>query len=366
MEKQFKEALRQWIQAMLDDSRLTTSLPPLSVAISDRLRDEQIAQIVRRPDQTVFIEVAYRFVGELQTLIAKNREALTNACFDGVEFDPADPVATQAVAEAAKSLTISFDVLHEVFHLLSGHLSVGVSDDVSAASSQTIGESSLDFTMHDGLDATVEIVPLRRRYYRELEADNCALQCLSQLPLPAPVMNLLDSIQFDDSEAPVPNRILELDSIHRAMGFRLLAATSWLIVQLIELKRSIFLKRKLREYPLSSARLLAGLTTLLEESAGLSGARVDSTGRRSHTLTEEDVENIRWFLSYVLKPVTLFLPSAVATTEQTTSMIELMQDLGALLIGGETKTAAGIEVLELQTLRKDMDERYGPHRYYNP
>ena len=83
-------------------------------------------------------------------------------------------------------------MLHEIFHVLCGH--VGEFATSSAAANFAFEEHSPSFAAHEhilnaeaGADrisesSVVLTQAMRESYYKELEADNCALQCLTQLP----------------------------------------------------------------------------------------------------------------------------------------------------------------------------------------
>ena len=239
-----------------------------------------------------------------------------------MEFDATDDAVTSMVTDAVESIVVSFVVLHEVYHILAGHLNVGLDDEPSRGHLYAVRESSLGFSAAVELGTPIDVHRLRRCYYQEHEADNSALQCLMQLPVLEPVADLIGAIEVEDDQDGTPARPCEMTGIHQLVMFRLLAASSWLIVQLVEFKRNFALRKSFDEYPLSSARLLSALSTLLEEFAGLSVTSVDASGAGFHTLSDEGIAEIRRYLPLVLKPLAVHLPATTATG-QTASMLEL-------------------------------------------
>jgi hypothetical protein len=358
--QRFEISFNHWWRAIEADGRLKMRPPAPSIqVISQHAFD--IAQIVPRANPA--IEVAATFASDVASEVRSNSGIAAQACLAGLEFDD-EAYAQGIVAEVIEELSVSFVILHELFHILAGHLREHVdfpagNDPAAAFDEATLGVASTSRPI--AFDETER--ELLRAYYREFEADNCALQAIVQLPMQAALRNVVELIEDDE---PTAEAVLSLANIPRLIAFRLVGSAAWLVIKLIESKRSHDLRRRLDGHPLPAARLLASFITLLEEYVGLSRVAADENGRRQHQSTPTERKLLLDFLSEGLKPLLVHLPPITTggDASDTLPMPSIAGEIAALMFGGEVATAAGREVVRVQSLRPEMESRLASRRYY--
>ena len=293
------------------------------------------------------------------------QDLIVLSCLDGIEYDHSAPAVSDLIAAAAIELLLSFVVLHEIFHILCGHV-----DERKASSTATklaFEEHSLNIDhAGDQVDSLVGSVTqlIRESYYMELEADNCALQCLSQLPLPKSFIEILSCFETED-EATEFTSLDECDGVRRLVGYRFLLVITWQMIQIMEARRGPNLRKRFNDHPYPGARLLAAIATLLESFAGLA---VDKAGDRTITLDEATSSDMKLFNEQVLKPV-LKQEWPVRDTSNAISGVEtfplwIAKETLNLLKHEEPETDSGRELAELDCVRRPMVERMSNYRYY--
>lgn len=354
MTPNLRSSLKFWWKAIKADSRLVGSPPAPSFELVDD-PSLHVAQIkLLNPPA---IEVASSFVDEVQSEIQTHLSDVCQAVLFGLDFDHSDPIAGQYVSKALLEQATSFVNLHELFHILSGHI-----DDLKQRKGQThYGEASLG--MAKGTAATEEEID--ESYYREFEADDCAIQCMTQLPMQEEIIDFLTAIEIDDEDGLLTHRLMDSEGIPKMMGFRVVGVAAWLIIRLIESKREKQIQEAFDDHPLPEARLLSCLTTLQEEYADLSAEVVDGEERRTVETTDEQSRRIVEFAEWVMKPMMLQLPPMYESGDRLPlGLLEIGYDMNSLMFGGEMQTDAGREVLRLQSMRSRMEARLQPLRYY--
>lgn len=355
MDTAFKQSLRFWWKAIKADERLTGSPPAPSFEL---VADPSLAVAQIKLHETPAIEVSTNFVGEILDDLDKNFQHVCASVLSGLEYNEDDSETTDFVRKALVEQIISFVNLHELFHILSGHLRDLQQQshvEIESLSEQTLGmASSSNMPCQEDIDES---------YYREFEADNCALQSMVQLPMRMETVEFLSAVEVDGGI--LTHRLIDCEGIPRIIGFRLIGVATWLMVRLIESKRQTEIQATFNDHPLPQARLLSCLTTMQEEYASLTAEIVDGKAERSITPSKEQSDQIVKFAELVLKPLMLYLPPIENTSNSTsTGLADLGHDMVRLMFGGEMMTDAGREVFRLQSLRETMENRLSQLRYY--
>lgn len=352
-ESDFEESLKWWWKEIKSDSRLQ-AMPSAPIFDLVESASFEIAQVV--PRSTPSIEVAATFSKDIESELDARLEEATCAILSGLEFEDSVDEAMAFVESGLRENVVSFVVLHELFHILAGHLR---EQEKYLDSRRPLSEMSLG--MADSNDITeFDESELLRSYYREFEVDDCALQALVQ----EKSLDFLSSIETEEQDGLLAYDLTNSYGLPKVFGFRLIAVSAWLMVRLIESKRAPQIREQFELHPLPSARLLSCFTTLLEEYTQLSGEEMDAGGRRSRKPTEGESESIVEFFELVFKPLAVHL-SPIELSSNATALADFAYDMNGLMFDKEMKTAAGELVLRLQSLRPEMESRLSSCRYYH-
>jgi hypothetical protein len=317
------------------------------------------------PEEPLRIELSRRFVDEISGFNSRRQDLIVRSCLYGIEYDPSNAGTADWIVEVVNELLLSFVILHEISHVLCGHVDERVAS--SGAAKLAFEEHTLN--VESGVDQVCDssgspVQAVRESYYMELEADNCALQCLSQLPLPMMSIELLSSFE-DENEAIESTSIDECGGVGKVVGYRLLLVVAWQIIQLMEARRGPDLRKRFADHPYPGARLLAAISTLLEGFASLA---VDKAGDRTLTLDESTSSDMKLFNEEVLKPV-LKQDWPVRDESDAFSGVEtfplwVAKETLNLLNQETPETDSGRELEELNSVRRQMLERMSRYRYY--
>jgi hypothetical protein len=356
VESDIRESLSYWWSTLGEDTRIVKMPAMPTIAFPASAGSTALIW----PGEPARIEVFQEFIGEIGDVVNSSAGALMAACLDGLEIEGGQE-AEAMVKRAALDLMQSFVILHEVFHLLCGHV-----EEFSRRDEEL--NRPLD-EMHFGIDnsgfderPTMALAQdeLLKAYFREVEADDCALQCLLQLPMQDALLEIVASIDTPDDS--IPTQPLQLTGFAQVVAFRLVFASAWTIMWLFEARRSQEIRKASHRHPLPAARLLAALFTIMEEFAGLISTP-DGRGRRSCILSETTAASSRLFLDAVLKPVfKMPWPDLPNVAELSPQIIVL--DLASLMLNREPQSAAGRELSRLNGIRSEMTRRLRPYRYY--
>lgn len=313
----------------------------------------RIAQVV--PREPPAIEVADVFADELLAKLAALAEPLSEACLSETDVEGDMSTAREMVTNALAELSSSFVVLHEAFHILAGHLRELEQSNPSI--NCKLDEFSLGMDTSSPPTMNPEMSDLQRAYYREFEADNNALQAMIQLPMPPATELVL--VQASDTEPEMAPILARQELLAKIIGFRILAAASWIVIRLVERQRAPALQRS---HPLPGARLLAAFITLVEEYAGLSQAKRQTDEIRLPIKpSKEQKRLVLEFTELVLKPVLVHLTAS--NGDESIPLPIYVKEIYNLMFNQPMETPEGNEVLEIQSLRTEMVERLSPFRY---
>jgi hypothetical protein len=336
---------------------LNRALPTFMLRRSDdaalKARVEEV-----KPGEVV-VELGGPFLAQLAGMI------------EGVdELDLAALVAVEAVADAPEAedvrialhgLVRHFVVQHELFHVLGGHLAHLAATSRKAITS-LIEPGGLQLSGKGRNSAETGQIELAR--YRELEADNSALQIM------------VDHCSFGDLAAalkqPEAVPITDHDGTDRILAFRIMFAAAWLVLLALERDQEADVDLS---YPWPAARLLSLLSTLLLHYTGDKGMREDQDSQRYLSMSGQTIEPTREFLTAVAGPVVKFMVTrtdAAAVVERfrrnepgpSALLDAVMRDLKDLLLDGPIHSAAGRQLLELQSKRRRYNELFAPYRMF--
>lgn len=359
LEAELRHAFGGWMDTIHASQllRRRPGVPALRISEDPENARTALIWLRERPE----IEVFSGFLRDIRADVEANAEAILAACLGDVPAADAE-AKRAALLDAVLHLSHSFVLLHELFHVLCGH-----ADELR----QARGALALD-EVHLGLSDDGAVPPgdeaVSEAYYRELEADDTAIQWLIHaVPLDA----LAPVLVYPGSGRRAPRRSMGLSrGRSRVLSFRVLLVTLWLMIRLFERRRGAELRAHGARHPLPAARLLAAIATALEEYSAADTSRIDqATGKKLQILDDRHVILMRSFFREVLKPVLVApWPGLVVRLDDDgweTSPIWIAMESGNLLFKRPAETAPGIELERLERLRPRMMERLEAYRYFN-
>ncbi len=370
LEQTFCLAFDRCWESFLHDPRMIRMPERPTLLFAEDPKNEKTAELLL---QKPVIRVYQGFLVDIQEIIEKHAQVLSQACLNDLDLK-AHEADTRLLA-CVLEITASLVLLHELFHILCGHWDVVRSlapDDHQALSLDeaifTMGE-----TTSDAIASRIEInnapSPHHRSYFLELEADNTALQWLMQAAPPNTLSTLLSALWPNGFHEP-PSAIADLEGSARILAFRLLFSASWLVVLLMEQKRPEALLKKTRSHPLPAARLLANTFTLMEQFAELDSIFVGESGYKTLTLTDRESRDMVGCLRKVIVPV-LKAPWPVSDSSAVREGLVafspfLITELRNILSQKPPESGLGDELEKIELLRREMTDRFQPHRCFTP
>ncbi|HET7461577.1 MAG TPA: hypothetical protein VFJ82_10020, partial [Longimicrobium sp.] len=334
--------------------------PPL-LRISEDPENLETALIwVRRFTE---IEVFTGFLADVHAEVSGNAAAIHAACMDGLQPGERGWAAPGEVCRRVLGRSLSFILLHELFHFYCGHV-----DELRARSGDPSRAFCLD-ERHLGMAAApqgaAEDEAFLTAYYREMEADNSAVQWMMLAAPWQPPAAEAATPRRGPRPRPAPPMLLR--GAARILEFRVLLVTLWLMIRLMERKRGPAVRERGAEHPLPAARMLAGVATVHEAFAGIDGWKINAAGEKVRTLETVHVRRMRRFLRHVFKPVLRAFVTGMAPGDDgfQASPVWIALDTGNLLLGNEPVTEPGRQVKRVERLRPRMLARLEPFRYFN-
>jgi hypothetical protein len=338
--------------AVLSDARLHDQPPPVKIAFSDRLSSKRGARI--RP---FVLEVSTQFALDLHNELGSVQDALAGLAFSTPSLRRAH---RGKVLAAIEELTIGFVLLHELFHLIGGHLDWY---DARRANGLKVDGQQLCLQLTSSKRHGGQGAPTYRStadaYLLECEADCSAIQWIVQAMPQSKLRRLLRTQAASMTSFPQPQRLA---------AFRLLLASVWLVIRRLESGKEKLVRNSSETHPLPVTRVFAGFGTLIREYSCISDLRYDAQGGGQRTLTNSDVISMREFLERVLKPVLTsdwnpgspHLPAESLEAQ----MRFYLHDFGNHMLNRPVQTIAGHELLRMERARFRMDRGLRPFRYY--
>lgn len=338
-------------RAVASDERML-ALPPQPILIFEHpAHGDFMARIVGRRRST--IQISHTFARAVGREVGLEAPLILSAVLGA---RPVSTPARAAVIRAVHDLAILFVVHHELSHLVGGHVAWRAAS--SSAPRRAFDEVNLGLGDDDSAGATTSSREAREAYYLEVEADNSGLQWLMQSRPPASLGRLSGH-----------GRVALVDSTGdaRVLSFRMLMVAVWLVMRLTEARRNPRIVKPSASHPRPAARLLAAIATMMEHFALLTELRADASGQRIQTLGEQQAEDSRLFVTEVVRPVLRVdwsRPGAPLVSGSLSKTLPLvLRDLHNLLLIRKATTPGGIELEQLERLRRRMNRTLAPHRY---
>lgn len=335
--------------AVLEDSQLKRQPPPLVIGFSEKLQPGAAPSLASGDPFVITVPIG--FAKSLHEEVRGLSNQLPVLAFDS---PPSSRAATKQTLEVVESFSVSFILLHEIFHLVAGH--AGWVNRRSRSLSFEKGQTGLPLSYA----ASQSYTAASKAYLLEAEADCSAIQWMCQVLLPALLHRLLETrikpIQF-------------LSGRHRVVAFRILLASIWLAIRRLESAREELLRNNSKTHPLPTTRVFGAFGTLLMQYSRISNMRYDSDGGAQHKLSETDVTAIRRFLRLVLGPVLKcdWNPERTGLPPESleAQMRFYLRDWANHLLNKPVTTVVGRELLRMEKERFRMHHSLSSFRYYS-
>jgi hypothetical protein len=341
-------------EELRDDRQILDEPPDLSLSLSDRLSARRAARI--RGGQRIVIEVSTQFAQNLENGFSEVSNVLLGLMSGSSAAERLDPAE---VIELFRELTSTFVILHEVFHLIAGHIGW----IISRRPERDFDEEALGLHLDSGRRKKTSPDPsystIADAYLLESEADCTAVQWMI-LSMSQPTLR-----RILGTRAPT---IMTFPKQRRVVAFRLVVAAVWLVIRTMESTRREVIANNSKTHPLPSTRAYTVFGQCLSAYSVVDDVRYDSRGGAQHTLTDEDVKSMNEFLKKVLLPVLrsdwnprseLLPPSSLEA-----QLLHYFPDFGNHLLNRPVTTAVGREMLRMERARFRMDRSLRPFRYY--
>jgi hypothetical protein len=340
-----------WRSVSADQLLLKAPLRP-EVVFSGGLSEEVCAEI--EFTDSVSIYISSKFIASLQSELRSHGRTLAKLAFEPGSSAPCNAdLPVQAVEEFA----IAFVLLHEIFHLMGGHIEWMSSQNFLSFDERRLGLSPR--RPHESGKAP-SYQKLGKAYLLESEADCNALHWIVQ-SVPGPALKQLLGGN--------PSAITLYDGARRIMGFRVLLIAVWLVLRRMEASRAAWLGRQSRAHPLPAARLFSAIGTLILEYSWISDLRYNAQGARLHMLSQEDVESMRTFMLRILSPVLRadWTPGKklVKMDSLEGSMLKVFPDFANHMFNRSPQTEVGREIARMERVRLRMNLELAEFRYFS-
>lgn len=340
-------------EAIVQDESLRGKPPHVSLRFSARLDSSVCARI--EWDESIRIVISQKFILTFHEELQSVAPTLARLAFAS---RAAQKKHITAVVGAVEEMALSFILLHEIFHLMGGHMG-WMSKRKNAASfdERLLG---LAFAQQSSKNkARPTQVALSEAYLLESEADCTALQWLIQFDaLPSLCRLLRTRIAA----------MMDFPSKRRPTAFRLALTAIWLVIRKMESSRAEWMQAGSETHPLPITRLFAAFGTFVQEYSVISDLRFDDRGGGHHKLSRSDVTSMQEFLREVLGPVlkadwnphTETLPARSLEVQMTI----YFPDFANHLLNRKVSTVVGREILQMERARFGMDRKMKPFRFF--
>ncbi len=327
-----------------------------------------------RPSKKPLIIINDGLLFDLYSSIEKNAGKIMTAANESLlKNSPSIDMPIAETIDSIYDLALGFALEHEMQHLLCGHIDFDADSSLEARNELLFNELTL--TMSGTTSDKTRKDPLRS-YFIEIEADNSALDWMITRNVFGCITRQMKLVRGVLEKNSDQRTIAELDGTESLISYRLLLISVWIVVSLLEANRKAETGLLLKEeHPLPAARLMSAITTLMLWYARIDSLRFDDCGKMLVTLSSSQARLMRNFLFYILKPVAINLaefPNAetasvlsfpIGNSRKDTDIVELMEDLIALIGKQPPKTSAGRQLEKLESLRQEIRAALEPYRY---
>lgn len=354
-----RELFGFWMRVIRENDVLCKELRPINLKIVDDTTGKFTARV--SPGESFDIEISAVFLDEIVQWVENSENSLMAACLKGLESER-NHIEKRVVFDALSESVISFVLLHEIFHVLAGHIDRYCSD--TSLGLFAFDETGQSLENDDPESAISSEHILQELYCCELEADNCAIQCLAQMPLPPHFLDFLTDV------GPGEERHAELEEMEGAsvvdvVMYRVLLISVWMMVKILEHKLGSRLAKRSKRHPYPGARILAAIASIMEEFCNLD---LPASGPKTFTLDHHAVAQINLFIDQVMEPV-LKQPWPLMFSDLAEAGVEtfapwVIKESFNLLFDKPVETTAGKDVRLLNKIRVDMVNSLSQYRYY--
>jgi hypothetical protein len=349
VKKNWNQLFSSLWSAVLQDSQLSKQPPSLAITFSKALQAGTAPSLASV--EPFVITVPIGFAKGLHDEVQRLSDQLPLLAFDS---PPSSRDAAKQTLELVESFSVSFILLHEIFHLIAGH--AGWVNRRSGSLSFEHGQMGLPLSYA----ASKSYAAAAKAYLLESEADCSAIQWMCQVLHPVLLHRLLET----------QNRPIQfLSGRNRANAFRILLASIWLAIRRLESAREELLRNNSKTHPLPTTRVFGAFGTLLMHYSRISNVRYDSDGGAQHKLSETDITSIRRFLRIVLGPVLKcdWNPERTGLPPDSleAQMRFYLRDWANHLLNKPVTTVVGRELLRMEKERFRMHRSLSRFRYYS-
>lgn len=340
-----------WRSVSTDRSLRKAPLEPVIVFSGD-LPEEVCAEIEFTDSACIYI--SSKFIASLQAELRSHRQTLAKLAF---EPGTSTPRNVDLPVQAVEELSIAFVLLHEIFHLMGGHIEWMSSQSYLSFDERRLGLSPTGPRESDSVPSYQKV---GKAYLLESEADCNALHWIVQ-SVPGPALRQLLGGK--------PAAITFYSGTRRIMGFRVLLIAVWLVLRRMEASRAAWLDRQSRAHPLPAARLFSAIGTLILEYSWISDLKYNAHGARLHTLSEDDVESMKTFMLRILSPVLRadWTPGErfVKMDSLEGGMLKVFPDFANHMFNRSPQTEVGREIVRMERVRLRMSLELAKFRYFS-
>jgi len=300
--------------------------------------------------------ISSRFGEELQRELAGLAPTLAALAFASVETRRK---RQSEVVSAIEEIAVSFILLHEVFHLMGGHLDWAAAQrGIAHFDEQRLG-MAFGRQRASKKSKSIHRVGLSAAYVLESEADCNAIQWLLQSAELGELLGLLRT-RLKAAKDFAPQK--------RQAAFRLVLAAVWLVIRKLESSRATWLQQRGKTHPLPVTRLFMAVGTFLREYSEISDIQYDEKGGGQHQLRARDIVSMRRFLQRVLAPVLKADWSPEHETVPPNSLEGQMRlyfpDFANHMLNRKVTTEVGRQMIQMERARFRMDRTLKPYRFF--
>lgn len=343
-----------WKQ-LREDGQILEQPPDVSFIFSDRLPSKRGARI--HSTEQIVIEVSTRFAIGLHDQLRKVQDVLSALVFRDSQSRRSN---RSTVLRVMQGLTTTFVLIHEIFHLVAGHVGwflakqKGRIFDEQYLGLQLNSISRKHSARFSSYSATADA------YLLESEADCTAVQWMI-LSMSQPSLSRLLGTKV------IP--ITLFPKRQRLIAFRLVLASVWLVIRKMESARKEIVENSSNTHPLPVTRVFSMFGECLRAYSEIEDIRYDTNGAGQHILSDDDVRSMNEFTRKILAPVlqsdwnpgsALFLPP----TSLEAQLRFYLRDFANHLLNHPVETVVGRELLRMERARFRMARALRPFRYY--
>lgn len=341
-------------QTIRESEDLRRLPPKITVHFSPRIDARLCARI--EWNRGVRLVISTRFAEELQRELAGLSPTLAALAFASAQTRR---MRQPEVVSAIEEIAVSFILLHEIFHLIGGHLDWTTEQrGIAHFDEQQLGMAPRRKPSAKSLKSPSR-PELSTSYVLESEADCNAIQWLVQ------------RAEFDGLRALLRmgrRAVTDLPPQKRRTAFRLAVASVWLIIRKLESSRITWLEASGKTHPLPVTRLFMAFGTFIQEYSIISDLEFDDAGGAQHRLSGKDITSMREFLQHILGPVLKADWSPGRGTVPSNSLEGQMRfyfpDFANHMLNREVTTKVGRQIIQMEKARFRMNRTLKPYRFF--